>query len=304
MSQHADSSSDDAGVVEVVDASDFLSLSNPSGALSVNAAFAARFDAGAARAASQRKAALVASALVPAHVLRAFTVAISKAAAGGGGSVALPPEQIVADVFARHQLRAAEGAAPAVVAPRSAAAAAELERFLGAGPGRAAVAKLLRWARAAAYKARSEQPPAQVAGGERAAGDAAGGAVSARRRKREDAVDASDAPAGAVAVRKNASLARAAVIKSSTAVAAGQSADFDAKRSRVVAIVAPPPPPPPPVQATAAIRGRGVGRGRGLLDCGEPPFEELHPSWKAKRVREARQQKAVRRDLRADAGAA
>ena len=283
MSLSLDGALSETGGV-VLDASDFLSLPHPSSALSVNAAFAARFDAGAARAASQRKAALVASAIVPAHVLRAFTFAISKAAAATSASVVLPPEQIVADVFARHQLRAAEGAAPAVAAPRSAAAAAELERFLGAGPGRAAVAKLLRWARAAAYKSRTEQPPAVIS--DKTLGVGTGGEGGARRRKRADPDADVPEPPAAKSVLASAPAA---------AVALKGSAEAIAQPFCSTVIVA-----QPQVPAAAPLRGRGVGRGKGLLACGEPPFEELHPSWKAKRIREARQQKAVRRDLRAD----
>jgi hypothetical protein len=263
---------------------DFLSHPFPSesASLSINAAFAAHFNAGAARAAEQRKAALVASALVPGHVLRAFTIAISKAAAAE--AVAVPPAQIVAEVVARHQLKVADGPPPAAAAAPSASASAELDRFLGAGPGRAAVAKLLRWARAAAYKVRAAlpTPPAEAAAarsGERTAMDAPQSGTSALRRKRaRDNVTDGESPEGP-------SGSRAA--RTRTPAAAGAIADCGgiAASSRK----APPQPP---------RRGRGIGRGRLLLDCGEPPFEAMHPSWRAKRILAAREAKAIRRDLK------
>eukprot|EP01138_Halocafeteria_seosinensis_P007112 gb/GECG01007273.1/.p1 GENE.gb/GECG01007273.1/~~gb/GECG01007273.1/.p1 ORF type:complete len:233 (+),score=34.14 gb/GECG01007273.1/:1-699(+) len=47
------------------------------------------------------------------------------------------------------------------------------------------------------------------------------------------------------------------------------------------------------------IHGRGAGKGRGLLPCGEPHFEELHPSWQAKRRMKRRGQKLIEKDLKA-----
>lgn len=54
--------------------------------------------------------------------------------------------------------------------------------------------------------------------------------------------------------------------------------------------------------------GRGAGKGRGLDFRGEPKFDEMHPSWQAKRKAQRRQVKAVTKALRggadADAGVA
>jgi hypothetical protein len=47
------------------------------------------------------------------------------------------------------------------------------------------------------------------------------------------------------------------------------------------------------------VHGRGAGKGRGLHPLtGEPRFDDMHPSWQAKRRASARQGKAVHRALR------
>jgi hypothetical protein len=46
------------------------------------------------------------------------------------------------------------------------------------------------------------------------------------------------------------------------------------------------------------MHGRGAGKGRGLSSAGEPSFEELHPSWQAKRRLAKRSHKIISKSIR------
>jgi hypothetical protein len=52
------------------------------------------------------------------------------------------------------------------------------------------------------------------------------------------------------------------------------------------------------------LKGRGCGRGRGLDFRGEPPFQDMHPSWQAHRRKTRRETKAVTKALRVKDGPA
>jgi hypothetical protein len=51
------------------------------------------------------------------------------------------------------------------------------------------------------------------------------------------------------------------------------------------------------------VHGRGAGSGRDLGPHGEPAFEALHPSWRAKRQATRRHAKTVSKQLRTGTGA-
>jgi hypothetical protein len=46
------------------------------------------------------------------------------------------------------------------------------------------------------------------------------------------------------------------------------------------------------------IHGRGAGFGRGLSKSGEPTFEDMHPSWRLKKILNAKQAKLVEKSLK------
>jgi len=51
-------------------------------------------------------------------------------------------------------------------------------------------------------------------------------------------------------------------------------------------------------RAKMHIHGRGAGYGRGLSKSGEPTFEDLHPSWRLKKIIKAKQAKLVEKSLK------
>lgn len=255
MSGQSGSSSDDAG--PEVDL----------GPLRVNTAFAARYDEESRRAQAQRKADLVASVEVPDRVFRAFTAAIASAAKSA--SLCTTPLAALAVIVREHRLSigSAIGGLSGHEPAQGSEEAAAVDRFLANGPGRAAVAKLLRWARAAAHQARvatgpqaKALPPAPL---QKAATNVA--AASMKRSRPTDAtppiVEAVAAPSESISV------------------------DACAQVLPVATIV-------------AKLHGRGAGRGRSLGPQGEPLFERLHPSWRAHRVVRAAHRKAIHLDLR------
>ncbi len=267
--------------------------------LTINAAFAASFTASSARAHEQRKAALVSSVPVPARVLAGFLTSLAAplrhASAAPLRRVA-PPLTVAAHVFSLHRLCLGSDIAPEQRAPFAAAplsdpaALAALAAFLGeGGPGRAPVAKLLRWARGRAYaqklQATAERDAAAAAqarsagagqGAARAAGVKAGKPAKAEEaEEREGEREEEEAEEEAEGVEW-AAVERRAPVAQAAAQAPGPATVLSGARKR---------------------KGRGCGRGRGLGPAGEPEHADLHPSWKARRVQASRQRKAIHRDL-------
>jgi hypothetical protein len=150
---------------------------SPDTSLCINSTFAARFDAASRAVAEQRRAALLSSVLVPPHVCRAVQLALAAALSQHPTACRLwAPPELLGEVLRRNKLRpegGSGGGAPPASGPEAAAA---LEDFLGAGAGRAAVGKLLRWARGRAHMALAERGAGR-GGGKRArvAEDASGG---------------------------------------------------------------------------------------------------------------------------------
>ena len=241
-------------------------ISQHSSSFHVNTAFAAHFDETSQRAQDQRKADLIASAPIPERVLRTFTAAIT-AAAEKTASFTVPPISVVAVVARDHRLNVgvAVAAKLRISEPLAGSAAAtDVEKFLAGGPGRAAVAKLMRWARAAAHQSRAAErvtlplrpspPPSQ-------------------KRSLDSAAPLYSSEKSSAALKIEAAAVAVAAAVAEAAAAAAYSASHK--------------------------RGRGAGHGRGLdPSTGEPMFHDLHPSWRARRIVRAAQRKLVNIDLR------
>ena len=251
----------------------------PANEFRVNTAFAARYDETSRRAQDQRKADLIASAPIPERVLRTFTSAI--AAAAKTASFALSVISVVSVVAREHRLNVGAAAAAKLRGAEPAegsSAAVDVERFLAGGPGRAVVAKLLRWARAVAHQTRAARPPLPPPQA-RKAGRYAGTPVVGTPL--HPAMSA--AAASAVASLSEHAKATAAA----AAAAATEAAAAAASAAAVAAYIA------------SRKRGRGAGSGRGLdPTSGEPLFQDLHPSWRARRIVRAAQRKLINTDLR------
>jgi len=244
--------------------------------LRINAAFAAQFDASSRLAAEQRRAALLSSVAIPPHVSRTLLASLTAAlSAHPTAGRQLAPRVVFAEVLRRHQLQLEGGGAAAAAAPHSGPTAAALEEFLGAGgAGRAAVGKLLRWARGKAHMALA------AAGGPRNGGGGGGG--DPRKRARHASAGGDGGSDGSGGGERSDGPSAGAV----AAAAAGGAID--------AAVSAEPASAPQPPRKR---RGPGCGRGRGLTPAGEPPFPEMHPSWQARRRVAARQGKVIRREL-------
>jgi hypothetical protein len=254
-----------SGLLNASDSEEENDKSQPSSSFHVNTAFAAHFDETSQRAQDQRKADLIASAPIPERVLRTFTAAIT-AAAEKTASFNVPPISVVAVVARDHRLNvgAAVAAKLRISEPLAGSSAAtDVEKFLAGGPGRAAVAKLMRWARAAAHQSRATErvtaptlplPPP---------------------RQHRTLESGSSAPLQRSEISSAAILA--AKIEAAAVAEAAAAAAYSASHKR----------------------GRGAGFGRGLDPAtGEPMFHDLHPSWRARRVVRAAQRKLVNIDLR------
>ena len=252
-----------SGLLNASDSEEEEDKSQPSSSFHVNTAFAAHFDETSQRAQDQRKADLIASAPIPERVLRTFTAAIT-AAAEKTASFNVPPISVVAVVARDHRLNVGDAVAAKLRISEPLAgssAATDVEKFLAGGPGRAAVAKLMRWARAAAHQSRATERVTAPT-------------LPPPRQHRTLESEAS-------APLQRPEISSAAVLATKVEVAVVAEAAAAAAYS------------------ASHKRGRGAGFGRSLdPTTGEPMFHDLHPSWRARRVVRAAQRKLVNIDLR------
>ena len=279
------SSSDDASEVDL-------------GSLRVNTAFAARYDEESRRAQAQRKADLVASVEVPERVFRAFNAAIASAAKST--SLCATPLAAVAVIVREHRLNvgSAMGGLAGHAPAEGSEEAADVNRFLANGPGRAAVAKLLRWARAAAHQARV------------AAGPQAKALTSPSLQKAATIVPATSTtmkrsrPTGATpSIVEAIAAPNESVPSTSTTTKRSRPTDVTPSIVEAIALnesisVTACAQVLPVAPNLTKMHGRGAGRGCSLGPHGEPLFEHLHPSWRARRVVHAAHRKAIHLDLR------
>jgi hypothetical protein len=249
--------------------------------LTINAAYASQFNESSQRAQSQRKAALVSSTAVPQRVVGGLLASLREPLRSSPAPLrSCSPLLVVAHIFRLHRLTigdditAEQRAALASPPPMDPALLACLAAFLDtAGPGRAAVAKLLRWARGRAH---TEKLKAAAAREELARAAAASAARAAPARAAPEALNEEGMEVAAAA-------AAAAVTVAAPAPAA--------------AALLPPQRSAPLPAVSRKRKGRGCGQGRGLGPAGEPEFRDLHPSWKARRTVASRQRKAIHKDL-------
>ena len=236
--------------------------------LQVNASFAAIYERSGKLAQEQRKAELLKSVRVPLRVLRALVHTFKGLLKGESHPIcAATPSSVALEVLRRHNLgldddaEAEYGAALRV--PLNAGVGHAVDAFLDVGgKGRSSVAKLLRWSRGRAHTQRMSK------GGE--AHDAGGVHIVCQS-------------ATAKVERPSISPSPPLIFLASPLSTSSPSLEA--------------PPIPDTFLRRSKPRGRGSGRGRGLGPKGEPLFEELHFSWRCRRVEASRQRKLIHRDL-------
>jgi hypothetical protein len=262
--------------------------------LTINSAFAASFNEGAKRAQEQRKASLISSVPVPSRVLKALVHTFKPLLQGTPLGPALPPG-VAMEVLRRHHLSLDEDAkgefSKAFSQPFPEPLKPALEAFLGEGKGRAAVAKLLRWARGRAHVQKSVKPVGS------AEGSGGGGGVGVKERgvKRQRVEEVVEEEKGVEEEEEEEE--QQIKIKPAHPPPTPPVVPAAAAAKALAAVVV-PPPPVSSAPRRHPLRGRGCGRGRGLGPEGEPQFEHLHPSWKAKRVASSKSRKLIHKDLR------
>jgi hypothetical protein len=265
------------------------------GGLRVNPSFAAAYDGEAARRVKQRWRDVGGRVPLPAAIV-AGLVAGAKAAlkedgAGAAAAATRPaPADVVRWVMKDRGWRADADAAP-LLHSKSKEEAAEAanplpddvaSRLAEAGALKKAVRAAFVYIKKAAYT-----------GGAAAASlsSAPGAALAAgRKRRRADSGSASDGSGGgtssAAPAQRGPRLGAAADEDAPPAAAADDNA------AAAAAADAP---------LSSKKHGRGAGRGRGLDFRGEPKFDDMHPSWQAKRRAARRQVKLVTKALRGGA---
>lgn len=257
--------------------------------LRVNAAFASRFDDEATRRTQQRWREVGSRfPLGRAHV-KALLAGAQEVAAAEGAS-APPARQLLGAVMASRAWKADADAATMldVAGPDAGAAAvdaATLARLCEQGALKKAIRAAFVYIKKMAHAA-----PEKAVKPAAAAGKAAG---QKRARPGPDGGNASDtADAPALTTRGASSGAAVDGGSDGGGASAVAAAPRDSRRQAAL----------PPAEVNVKRKGRGAGAGRGLDFRGEPRFDEMHPSWQAKRKAQRRQLKLVTKALRGGQG--
>lgn len=267
-----------------------------SGQLRVNSSFAAAYDGEAARRVKQRWRDVAGRVPLPVTVVASLVAGAKAALKEDEGAATAKarhtPADVVRWVMKDRGWRADADAAPLLVHSKGAASASPLPDDVASRLAEAAaLKKAVRAAFVYIKKAAFAGGGAPAAA--RSSAPAPAAAVAGRKRRRADSGSASDGGGSG------------SVVSRGGADGEGSAAATDGP--------APPATAPAPValdddaalDAPTSCRkkhGRGAGRGRGLDFRGEPKFDDMHPSWQAKRRAARRQVKLVTKALRGGAG--